>query len=117
MDAISNPDLGPAAGEWLLQELERMEGCEATKAKVRDLLRRMAGQRVWLPKSLLVAPERVRLVLTMLNVGFTPSQARRELQARTRISRASAQRVVTDALRKRGETAIRGAKPVSAVGP
>lgn len=111
VDARSDPDLGPAAGEWLLHELDRLQGCEITKAKVRDLLRRMAGQRVWLPKSLLIAPERIRLVLAMLEVGFTPTQARRELQARTRISSSSAQRVVTEALRQRSESAIRGAKP------
>lgn len=108
---LSDPDLGPAAGEWLLHELDQLEGCEITKAKVRDLLRRMAGQRVWLPKSLLVAPERIRLVLAMLDAGFTPTQARQELRARIRISRATAKRVVTEALRQRGESAMRVLKP------
>ena len=67
----ASTDDGPSALEWFLGELDRMDGCRDTKERVRDLLRRMAGHRMFLAKGMLVTPERLRMASALLDAGFT----------------------------------------------
>jgi len=99
-------DAGPNALQWFLSELDRRPGCERTKDMVRDLLRGMAGQRLFITRRELLQPERLRAARALLDAGFTPTEARREMVARCGFSRDTAERVVGTALRER---AVQGA--------
>lgn len=102
----ASTDDGPSALEWFLGELDRMDGCRDTKERVRDLLRRMAGHRMFLAKGMLVTPERLRVASSLLDAGFTATQARAELAARAKVSIRTAQRIVAAALDQRAIAAI-----------
>ena len=105
-EAAASSDEGPSALEWFLGELDRMEGCRDTKERVRDLLRGMAGHRMFLAKGMLVTPERLRVASGLLDAGFTATQARAELAARAKVSIRTAQRIVAAALDQRAIAAI-----------
>ena len=98
---------GPSPLEWLLGELDRMDGCPDTKDRMRTLLRSMAGHRVYLSRGLLVTPERKRIARGLLDAGFTATQARAELAARCGFSRRTAERLVAEVLQDRALEAIR----------
>jgi hypothetical protein len=94
-------DVGPSALQWFLIELDKRPGCPATKEMVRELLRVMAGQRLFLSRDLLGRGERLRIAQALLAAGFTATQARAELAARCKFSRRTADRVVAEALNQR----------------
>jgi hypothetical protein len=91
-------DDGPTPLQWLLIELAAMPGCEATKARMIELLRRMVGQRLRLTRRDLVQPEREQVARAMLAGGMSATEARRRLAALYGVSRDIAERLVTAAL-------------------
>lgn len=94
-------DDGPNPLQWFMAELDRRPGCERTKEMVRELLRGMTGQRLFVTRRDLLQPERLRAARALLDAGFTPTEARREMVARCGFSRDTAERVVGTALRER----------------
>lgn len=84
----------------LLRELDRMPGCEHTKRGVRDLLRRAAGLRMYLARSDLVQPYRIDQACHLLDMGCHPTEVRARIVLRFGVSRDTAERVVSAALRR-----------------
>ncbi|MFM2057910.1 MAG: hypothetical protein RLY71_2295 [Pseudomonadota bacterium] len=97
---------GPTALQWFLAELDRAQGCERTKGRVRQILRSMTGQRLFVTRRDLVQPERMREARALLDAGFTPTEARRELAARHGFGPRTAERLVAAALDERARQYI-----------
>ena len=95
------PSTGPTPGQWLLLELQTLPGCEDTKARVFELLRRFAGQRLRLTRRDLVQPDRERAASAMLAAGLTATEARRRLAGLYEVSQDTAERIMSKALSER----------------
>lgn len=94
-------DEGPSPLQWFLAELERRVQDPAARREVHTLLRSMAGQRIFLARSELVRSEHLRIARGLLDAGFTPTQARRELAARCGFSARTADRLMVEVLNQR----------------
>lgn len=89
--------------EWLLLEVDRLPGCEATKRAVKALLSAQAGRRVYFSKKVLVRPQQVDRARQMMDAGASVVQARdRLLGAGVCQSERVAYRLIALALAQRG---------------
>lgn len=84
--------------EWLVSEIERMPGCSATKRAMLALLRRAAGQRLYVARRVIVAPHRLSTARALLGAGLTPTETRARLAAVFECSADTAERIVTQAV-------------------
>lgn len=95
------PEDGPTPLQWMLSELDSIKGCDRTKQAVREVLRGMVGQRVYITRRDLVQPAKKLVARRLIETGFTAPEARAELVARLGVSRRTAERLVSDALAAR----------------
>lgn len=94
-------DEGPSPLQWFLAELEKRVKDADAKREVHTLLRSMVGQRLFLSRDVLVRAEQQRIARGLLDAGFTPTQARRELAARCGFSARTADRLMVEVLNQR----------------
>lgn len=99
--SMSDAEEGPGALEWFLSEMDRRVTDPVSKRTVIAILRSMAGQRMFLSRELLLRAEHLRIARALLDAGFTPTQARRELAARCGFSARTADRVMAETLNQR----------------
>ena len=89
--------------EWLMLQIERVDGCERTKQAVKDILRGMVGTRLTISRRAAVAPARMEHAIRLLDAGNSVAQVRDAIMARECCSRPSAYRVISAALSERGK--------------
>ncbi len=94
-------DNGPTPSQWFLLELQRMEGCPHTKMRVRDLLRRLAGQRLYLSREVVKTPFRVEAAMVLLDSGMGRGQVTAHIKNRFEVSHRTATRTVMAAINQR----------------
>ena len=94
-------DNGPTPSQWFLLELQRMEGCPHTKMRVRDLLRRLAGQRLYLSREVVEAPLRAEAAMVLLDSGMHRGQVTAHIQHRFGVTHRTATRTVVAAIHER----------------
>jgi len=85
--------------DTLLAELDRIDGCGRTKAKVRRLLVTMAGQRVYFAKAALLRPLDVALVRGLAAAGLDGAALRDAAMERLGVSAGTAYRLIRAARR------------------
>lgn len=96
----------PTPAEWLLSEVERIDGCQRTKQRIRELLFRMAGQQIYLPKALLCIPDRVLDAIAFLDSGVPSSEVSARITRRYGVSVRTARRIVSVAINERTRVAV-----------
>ena len=89
--------------EWLLLEIGRIKGCEATKAKFVALLKAQAGRRIYFSHKCLTRPEQVAMALRLLNQGEAAPVVRDRLVATFGLSVRHAYTTIEQALNQRGK--------------
>lgn len=99
-------DAGPTPLQWLLLEIDRTPGATVSKARLRAILRGMAGQRIFVTRRELHLPEMRQLAAGLLNAGLSCAEAARLLAEQTGLSRRHAHRHVVWALNERALRAI-----------
>lgn len=82
----------------LLHELQHLPGCAVTKERVAQLLRTLAGRRVYFARALLLRPRDVAAAVQQLDGARSVHQVRDSLCAQLGISRAKAYRIIGQAL-------------------
>lgn len=100
------PDAGPTPLQWLLLEIERTPGPAVSKERLRDILRGMAGQRIFVTRRDLHLPDVRRLARGLLGAGLPCADAAAALAAQTGLSRRHAHRHVVWALNERALQAV-----------
>lgn len=93
---------GPSPLAWFLAEIDRVPPGQLTGAKVRDLLRSMAGRRIVVSAAEIDRRERMIKAAEMLANGLPVSELRARLPARIGQSPQTARRIVTTLLKLRG---------------
>jgi hypothetical protein len=89
--------------QWLLLELDRIDGCAHTKALAKAVVRSMAGRRVYFALYALENPEKVNVARALLDVGAPMVQVRNRLVAGGYCdSHDTAYRIIRKALDQRG---------------
>lgn len=78
----------------LLAELEAIDGDPRTKSRVRQVLARYAGQRVWISHQALVAFERRHLLARLARERYDSTELARIISERWGVTRRTAQRWV-----------------------
>ena len=78
----------------LLADLESIDGDPRTKSRVRQVLARYAGQRVWISHQTLVAFERRHLLSRLAIERYDRAELARIISARWGVSRRTAYRWV-----------------------
>jgi hypothetical protein len=78
----------------MLAELESIEGDPRTKSRVRRVLARYAGQRVWISHQALVAFERRHLLARLAREHYDRSDLVRIIAERWGVTRSTARRWV-----------------------
>lgn len=86
---------GPSPLQWFLAEIDRVPDGELTGAKVRDLLRAMAGRRFTVSAAQFTRLERMRQAEAMIANGLPVSEVRARLPVRASVSKRTAERIVT----------------------
>lgn len=86
----------------VLQEIEHLDVSDVAKEKVKDMLRRLAGERVFFTKAALVKPMQLSLATSLLNEGMPRAEVQKALSERLGLSQDTAYRRVLEALSKRG---------------
>lgn len=99
-------DAGPTPLQWLLLEIDRTPGATVSKARLRAILRGMAGQRIFVTRRELHLPELRHTARRLLDTGLTCAEAARLLAEQAGLSRRHAQRHVVWALNERALQAI-----------
>lgn len=84
--------------EWLLAEVQRLDGCEATKARFMALLRGQVGRRIYFSHRCLVRPEQVAMAVRLLNEGVARPAVRDRLKAAHGLSTRHAYATISEAL-------------------
>lgn len=97
---------GPTTDEisdvrWLLGEIDRIPGCERTKAEVRRILGTLAGRKVYISLAATTKAAEVDLAVTMLDSGRTVAQTRDALMATIQARRSKAYKLIGLALNAR----------------
>ena len=67
--------------QWLLLEIERLDGCARTKGMVLEKIKTMAGRRLYLSKAVLVRPDQVAAARALIDGGYSVAQTRYRLIA------------------------------------
>lgn len=93
---------GPSPLQWFLAEIDRVPDGELTGAKVRELLRAMAGRRFTVSTAQFARIERMRQAEAMIANGLSVSEVRARLPIRASVSRRTAERIVMHVLSLRG---------------
>ena len=93
---------GPSPLAWFLAEIDRVPPGQLTGAKVRELLRGMAGCRIVVSAAEIDRRERLIKAAEMLANGMPVSEVRARLPARAGGSPRTARRIVTTLLKLRG---------------
>lgn len=93
---------GPSPLQWFLAEIDRVPDGQLTGAKVRELLRAMAGRRMVISAGEIERRERIIQAATMLANGLPVSEVRARLPARSGIGKRTAERIVMRVLSLRG---------------
>lgn len=89
--------------EWFLLEIERMDGCKATKARFVQLIKALAGQRIYLSARVLVRPDQVRRARELLDAGNPTPVVRERLRELYGCCPATAYNLISKAISERGE--------------
>lgn len=89
--------------EWFLLEIERMDGCKATKARFVQLIKALAGQRIYLSARVLVRPDQVRRARELLDAGNPTPVVRERLRELYGYCPATAYNLISKAISERGE--------------
>lgn len=89
--------------EWFLLEIERMDGCERTKAKFVQLIKARAGRVIRLSHRVLVLADRVQRARELLDAGNPVPLVRDRLCELYGCRRATAYNLIGKAIRARGQ--------------
>jgi len=93
---------GASPLQWFLAEVDRVPAGQLTGAKVRELLRAMAGRRIVVSGAELDRLDRLQQAAAMLANGLPVAEVRARLPARVGVGKRTAERLVTQLLRSRG---------------
>jgi hypothetical protein len=93
---------GPSPLAWFLAEIDRVPPGQLTGAKVRELLRGMAGCRIVVSAAEIDRRERLIKAAEMLANGVPVGEVRARLPARLGVRRSTAYYIVERALKLRG---------------
>ncbi len=88
--------------EWMVLQIEDIEGCSVTKARVMDVLRAQTGKVLRFTKRALVRPQQLRRARQLLDSGLSVLEVRDALVPQLGCSQRTAYRVIAAALRQRG---------------
>lgn len=88
--------------QWLLLEIERLEGCPETKRRVVLLLRGNAGKRLYLAYRVLVRPAHVAHAAQLLSAGKSRAEVRAALVQSLGCSKQHAYNLINEAFREMG---------------
>lgn len=88
--------------EWLLLEIQRIEGCEATKAQVLKLVKTLAGRVIRFTHKVLTRPDQVQRARELLEAGNLTSTVRDRLCAAYGCCPRTAYNLIQAALNQRG---------------
>lgn len=88
--------------EWLLLEVQRIDGCEATKAQVLRLLKAQAGKVIRFSHRILTRPDQVRWARQLLDAGEPTPVVRDRLRARYGCCSVTAYTLIQKAIDQRG---------------
>ena len=90
--------------QWFLTELERIDGCERTKAQVLRLVKRLEGQVIRFTHRELSRPDRVRRARELLDAGNCKTTVRDALVRSYGCSPRHAYDLIQEALNARRPT-------------
>ena len=88
--------------EWLVLQVEALEGCSVTKERFMALLRANTGKVMRFTRRALLHPHQVRCARRQLDAGLSVAEMRDALAQQFGISQRTAYRVIAEALRLRG---------------
>ena len=89
--------------EWFLLEVERMDGCERTKAQLIQLIKSLAGRSIYLSYRALVRPDQVRRARELLDAGNPMPLVRDRLCELYDCCPRTAYNLIGKAIRERGQ--------------
>lgn len=88
------------AGEFarILREIDQAPGCEATKRRIKKILKSQSGKRIRIHDKPFVQRDRLHAAASLLRVGHTRAETTQALTERFGLSPSHAQRVTNAAL-------------------
>ena len=89
--------------EMIIDEINRIDGCDVTKLRVIAVLRSQVGRRIYFAKGVLSTPQQVAMAVSMLAAGMPRNAIRDALMTRLRVSRDVAYDLIRKALAARGQ--------------
>lgn len=89
--------------EWLLLEIERLEGCPETKRRALAVIKAQTGKVIRFTHRVLVRPERVQRARELIDAGNPTPQVRDQLVAVYGCSTRHAYELISEALQQRGQ--------------
>lgn len=92
--------------ELLILQIQRIDGCERTKAAALEVFKRQEGKVIRFTHRLLTRPEQVRRAKQLLDAGHTRAEARDRLVGIYGCSRRHAYNLIREALNERHKAAI-----------
>lgn len=89
--------------EWLLLEIERIDGCERTKARLMELLKAQAGRVIRFTFRALVRPDQVKRARELLDAGNPTPVVRDRLCDLYHCTPRTAYNLIRKAIQQRGQ--------------